>query len=364
MRRCFCLYFRDLGLRALSQTGLSRLVLALLLISLLPSLALADTRLRIATFNAEILTAPGSRDGMLKKYRWDVAREAQFERVAAVIEAINPDILNLVEVTSKESVDLLVKILHEKGLTDYRGYHVNSHDTYTSMDIALISKIAPDKIDGESIRTMFSKTSDPTWRETYQTVGPTGKKSNRNGSLSRNSVYLLDIDGYKLGFLGLHLKSNPSDESANAQRSAQARIAQRIIRQEIVGRGYLPVVIGDINDYDPDVPDRDEERSTVTTVVKDLKDYDSKQPGDELVNVAKLMPRQADRYTSFWDRNENGVRDPYDVFTMIDHILLPKEIMPYVQRAFIFHSISLDTSDHRAIVVDLLLPAKNLSEKK
>ncbi len=329
-----------------------------LLLSLLPNLACGDTPLRIATFNAEILSAQGSRAGQLKKYRWDVAREAQFERVAAVIEAINPDILNIVEVTSKESVDLLVKILHEKGLTGYRGYHVDSNDSFTSMDVALISKFPPDEIKGEAIRTMFSEKDDPTWRETYRVIGRTGKASNRNGSISRHSVYLLTINGYKLGFLGLHLKSNPSNDAANAQRSAQAKIAQRIIRQEITGRGYLPIVLGDINDYDPDVPDRDETRDSVTTVVHDLKDFDPEQAGDELVNVATLMPRQADRYTSFWDRNENGARDPYDVFTMIDHIFLPKELMPMVKRAFIFHSVGLETSDHRAVVVDLILPEK------
>ncbi len=337
---------------------LRRLLLGTLLLNLLPDLACADTPLRIATFNAEILSAPGSWDGRLKKYRWDTARKEQFERVAAVIEAINPDVLNLVEVTSKESVDLLVKILHEKGLTNYQGYHVESHDTFTSMDVALLSKFPPDKIKGQPIRTMYSELDDPTWRQTYQVVGRTGRTSNRNGTISRNAVYLLTIDGHKLGFLGLHLKSNPSKDSANALRSAQAQIAQRIIRQEITGRGYLPIVLGDFNDYDADVPDRDETRDTATTVLHDLKDFDPQQSGDELVNVATLMPRQADRYTSFWDRNENGARDPYDVFTMLDHILLPKDLIPQVKRAFIFHSIALETSDHHAVVVDLVLPTK------
>lgn len=330
-----------------------------LVLCLVPGLAYADTPVRLATFNAEILTAPGSWAGNLRKYRWDVAREAQFERVAAVIEAINPDVLNLIECTSKDSVDLLVKILHEKGLTKYQGFHVESNDTFTSMDVALISKFPPDEIEGERIRTMWSEDDDPTWRQTYQVIGRTGRKSNRNGSISRNAVYYLTIGGHKLGFLGLHLKSNPSDDASNAQRSAQAKIAQRIIRQEITGRGYMPIVLGDINDYDPDVPDRDETRDTVTTVLRDLKDFDTESEGDELVNIAKLIPRQADRYTSFWDRNENGARDPYDVFTMIDHVLLPKELIPSVTRAFIFHSVDLDTSDHRAVVVDLLLPEKS-----
>ncbi len=343
---------------------LRRLLLGMLLLCLLPSFSNGDTPLRIATFNAEILTAPGSWDGQLKKYRWDIARKAQFERVAAVIEAINPDVLNLVEVTSKESVDLLVKILHEKGLTDYQGYHVENNDSFTSMDVALISKYPPDKIQGQPIRTLFSEKDDPTWRQAYRVVGRSGKPSNRNGSIPRNAIYLLTINGYKLGFLGLHLKSNPSNDAANALRSAQAKIAQRIIHQEITGRDYLPIVLGDINDYDPDIPDRDETRDTATTVLRDLKDFDPEQTGDELVNVATLMPRQADRYTSFWDRNENGARDPYDVFTMIDHVLLPQELMPMVKRAFIFHSIALETSDHRAIVVDLLLPEKIVNTKE
>ena len=329
-----------------------------LVLTLCAQPAIADTPLRIATFNAEILTAPGVRAGELQKYRWDVAREAQFERVAAVIEAINPDVLNLIEVTSREGVDLLVKILHEKGLTDYRGYHVEGYDTYTGMDVALISRIVPDKIAGKQIRIMHSEGEDPTWQESYRAPGRNGRASARVGDISRHAVYMLSVGGYKLGFLGLHLKSNPSSDYANAQRTAQAKIAQRIIKREIVAHGYLPIVLGDINDYDPDVPDRDEQRETKTTVVRDIKDFDSDEAGDELVNVAIRMPRQVDRYTAFWDRNENGVRDPYDVFTMIDHVFLPQELMPFVKRAFIFHSIARETSDHCAIVVDLVLPSR------
>lgn len=327
--------------------------------TLLIGQAAADTPLRIVTFNAEILIAPGERAGQLQKYRWDVARQAQFERVAALIETLNPDVLNLLEVTSKEGVDLLVKILHEKGLTEYRGYHVDNNDTYTGMDVALISKIALDSVQGKTIRTLFSPGDDPTWRESYSFQEPRGNMVHRKASLSRHAVYYLTVDGYKLGFLGLHLKSDTTDPRANAQRTAQAKIVQRVIRQEIVDRGYSPIVLGDFNDYDPDVPDRDGERDTLTTVVADIKDYDPNHPGPELDNVAKRMPRVADRYTSFWDRNENRVADPYDVFTMIDHILLPRELMPYVTRAFIGHGLDTETSDHMPVVVDLVLPSRD-----
>ncbi|QDS98601.1 endonuclease/exonuclease/phosphatase family protein [Adhaeretor mobilis] len=320
--------------------------------------ASAETPVRIVTFNAEILTAPGIRAGNLEKYRWDIARRAQFERVASIIEVLNPDILNLVEVTSKEGVDLLIEILHEKGLTDLHGYHVENNDSYTGMDVALITRFEPVEVDGARIRTLNSEENDPTWRQAFPAVSRKGNKYQATTSISRNAVYLMDIDGHKLGFLGLHLKSNPSDEYANAKRSAQAEIAKRVVQQEIVSRGYTPIILGDINDYDPDVPDRDETRDTATTVLSDLKDFDPSKPGSELFNVAKLMPRQADRFTSLWDRNENGVMDPFDVMTMIDHILLPQAFEPYVKRAFIFHSIDLTTTDHLAVVVDLLLPRK------
>lgn len=313
---------------------------------------------RIVTFNTEILTAPAVRAGQLQKFRFDHARRQHHERVADLIEVLMPDILNLVEVTSQEAVDLLVEILHEKGLTDYRGYHVESNDSFTGMDIAVLSRMEPDEVEGEKIRTYYSDADDPTWRQAFSYTGYNGNRRTGTASLARNSVYYFTIAGHKLGFLGLHLKSNPEDEYSNARRTAEAEVARRVIRGEIVTRGYLPVVLGDLNDYDPDVPDRDETRSTATGVLASLKDYDSESAGDELVNVASRIPRLADRYTSHWDWNENGARDPQDVFTMIDHILLPRELMPYVERVFIAHTVSLETSDHFPVVVDLKFPAE------
>jgi len=335
------------------------LIVASLLLLFAPQIcpAAAPTRLRVVAFNVEILNAPGVRAGELSKYRFDHARALHIERVADIVEMLEPDILNLEEVTSRESVDGVVAILHEKGLTEYRGYHIENHDTYTGMDVALISKLKPDLIEGQPIRTFSSEAKDPTWRQAFTYTGRTGSQRNGTTSISRNAVYYFTIAGHKLGFLGLHLKSNPSDDYANAKRTAQAHVAQRIVRSEIVRRGYDPIILGDLNDYDPDVPDRDETRDTATKVLRMLKDYDSKLDGDELVNVATRIPRLKDRYTSHWDWNENGARDPQDVSTMIDHILLPKSLMPHVRRAFICRGVGLETSDHYPVVVDLLLPA-------
>ena len=129
-------------------------------------------------------------------------------------------------------------------------------------------------------------------------------------------------------------------------------IAREILRRKIVARGYLPIVLGDLNDYDPDVPMADTHRRTRTTVLQDLKNYDDSSDGDELVNAAKFIPRIADRYTSHWDFNENGAADRDDVFSMIDHVLVHRDLVPALTRVFNCHAIDLDVSDHFPVVVD------------
>ncbi len=338
------------------HTACLAVIASLLLATTAPAVEL--TPLRIVTFNVEILTAPRVRAGQLQKYRFDYARNEHLNRTADIIEVLNPDILNLVEATSKEVVEQLIDRLHAKGMTDYRGYHIESNDKYTGMDVGLITKIEPDLVEGKPIRTYYSKPDDPTYRQAYSVAGRNETTRNYTASLSRNSGYFISVNGYKLGFLGLHLKSNPSDDYANHVRTAESKVAARVLNGEIVARGYLPVVLGDLNDYDPGIPDRDESRDTATDVIRRLKDFDPDREEDELFNVAEFIPNQADRYSSHWDWNENGAVDPADVRTMIDHILLPVELRPYVQRAFIAHVVSLDTSDHFPVVVDLLLPAK------
>ena len=319
--------------------------------------ARADDRLRIVTFNVQCLAAPGTRASRIQRFRWNTARRGHLERVASVIETLDPDVINLVEVTSVEAVETLVQILHEKGLDEYRGYHVESFDSFTGFDVALITKFEPDVIDGASIRCVFSPKEEREWREDFSFRDADGDLRQLSASIRRNSLYFITVHGYKLGFLGLHLKSNPSDAYSNGLRTAESIVAQRIIRREIVGRGYLPIVLGDLNDYDPDIPDRDPNRETVTGVMANLKDYDPSFPGPELVNVTERILRQADRYSCHWDRNENGVTDSDDVLTMIDHVLIAKELMPSVRRAFVSRCTDLKTSDHWPVVVDLDLPS-------
>ena len=327
--------------------------------------------LRIAAFNAENLAAPGERTG-LTRFRFEPARRRHLEAVAAIIETLHPDILVMPEVVSRAGVEAVVSLLHEKGLGDYRGYHVDGRDAFSGFDVAVVARIEPDLVDGERIRIRVPPKrprgsadrrggaadagvdADTDWlRQGYSFVDDAGVTRREEAVLQRHALAFFTVRGRRIGILGLHLKSNPSDAASNAQRSAETAIAREIIRREILGRGYLPVVLGDLNDYDPDVPMADAGRRTRTTVLRDLKDVDPAAEGAELVNAARFIPRVADRYTSHWDFNENGAADADDVFTMIDHVLLHRDLVPALTRAFICHAVDLDVSDHFPVVVDL-----------
>ena len=322
--------------------------------------------LRIACFNAENLAAPGE-ETRLTRFRFEPARRRHLEKVAAVIETLVPDILVMPEVVSAAGVDAVVRILHEKGLADYRGYHVDGRDKFSGFDVAVVSRIRPDTIDGESIHLYVPSRSqgrdDEQWLQQSMTVPAPdgdeaetagGREGRRGGTvvLQRHAAAFFTVHGRKIGVLGVHLKSNPSSVQSNAQRSAETKIVREIVRRKMLAAGYLPIVLGDINDYDPDVPMADSFRKTQTTVLRDLKDLDPESEGDELVNAARFIPRVADRYTSHWDFNENGAPDGDDVFTMIDHVLVHRDLAPAIARVFICHATGLEISDHFPVVVD------------
>lgn len=341
--------------------------LVILLGSALSCVAADACRLRLVCFNAEQFAVPGEQP-RLPRFRFEPGRRRHVERLAAVIEVLDPDILVMSEVLSREGVETLAAVVREKGLTGFQGYHVDGADGFSGFDVAVFSRFMPDEVEGRRIAIHLparrggrprsgeppeAEAADEWLRQPYAFVDDRGQERSEEAVLQRHAVAYFTICGHKLGILGLHLKSNPSDVGSNAQRTAEARIAGDVVRRMIVARGYTPVILGDLNDYDPDVPMADERRKTATTVLRDLKDYDRETAGPELVNVADRMPRVADRYTSHWDVNENGAADPQDVFTMIDHILVHRDLEPAITRAFICHAVDLDVSDHFPVVVDL-----------
>jgi len=301
--------------------------------------------LRIATFNTQWLTATA---GSSDKDPWGDEPEAHLQDIAGVIEALNPDIINLVEVVDLEAVEALKEALLQRGLTDYHYYWLDSYDTYTDQDLAVVTRYPLTTLSGQELHQFYSPNLEGPWRAPI-----TGGKGST--SISKGLVYFLDIQGIRLGFLGLHLKANPGSKRANAQREAQADVAARILRSVIIPNGGIPVVLGDFNDYDPGFEDRQDDLSSKTSVLAKIRDFDRKQQGEELFNTGELIFPPDKRFTAHWDRNQNRIIDQGDKLTMIDHILLGKELMDKVIRVWIDHSFGPEVSDHWPVVVDLQL---------
>merc|ERR1711965_1247727 len=87
-----------------------------------------------------------------------------------------------------------------------------------------------------------------------------------------------------------------------AKREGQAKIIQDVI-EKYVSQDYEIMVIGDYNDYDGDLPDMNGSLPT-SEVLHILKGSQS-----DVYNLTNLvgMMTPYERYSNWWDKNENCV---------------------------------------------------------
>jgi endonuclease/exonuclease/phosphatase family metal-dependent hydrolase len=296
--------------------------------------------LRIASFNLEWLTAtatetrmaPWKNEADLAAHRRDLAR--------ILSQDVRADILCVLEVTSRAALD---KLAAEPALkkSGYRVLHLESGDTGTGQDVAFLVRVPVDKIDGLEIRRFADTLSGR--------PGKMRRNDARRQRLTKHAVVCFSAPA-KLCVLGVHLLAHPDDKGRTRKRETQARIIAQIIRDEIVRRGYAPVVVGDFNDFDPAVtPDSGQDRR----VLRFVKDFDPRRIGPELFNAAERIP-EAERYSAWWDRNKNGKRDSTDPVSLLDHILIDNVLSKRIGKAGILHgSHDGSVSDHWPVVVEL-----------
>ena len=76
----------------------------------------------------------------------------------------------------------------------------------------------------------------------------------------------------------------------------------------------------------------------------------------ELYSVAQSI-EQTERFTDWWDSDDNCKTSSQNDYSMIDHILVSKAIIYNVMNAFIYHGYDeycgKYNSDHYPVVVDL-----------
>jgi len=117
-------------------------------------------------------------------------------------------------------------------------------------------------------------------------------------------------------------------------------------------------VIGDFNDYDAEVLDVNNNKPT-SRVLDILKGYKGDLSGlYELHNVAEEIT-QNERYSDWWDSDNNCNTVSENDYSMIDHVLVTNSIRKNIDDVYIYHGYDeycgKYNSDHYPVVIDFVL---------
>jgi exonuclease III len=325
---------------------ISGIVGALLALQLLPTAALADDRrpdpasLSVMTINTYFMwdgVAPedGSSQIDIPWRNSQLEAEEHMAAIAEVIARANPDIVNLVEIENEAALTTLNdRFLPGRG---YRPYFVQGGDTFTGQDVGLLTRIDPD---GDQIH--FDD------RE--------GQSGNVSKSVSKNYNAVITVGDTKILVVGLHFLAQPNRPDRRLQREAQADAIRSIVQEKRCA-GCEVIVLGDFNDYDGASDALDHVNSApITNVMLAIKRLDLADPADDLVNAAVFVPK-GERFTAFFDQDEDLQVDRPHELTSIDHVLLSQGLADQLDAVEIDHDLNpaLGTdgfvSDHFPIVV-------------
>lgn len=304
--------------------------------------------LRVMTYNVRWLVAEAGEKPQAG-WRSDALLDAHYRSVAAVIAQHRPHVAALVEVTRPEAAQRLARMVNALAPLGYVAHHVDMHDSQTGQDVAVLARVPLESGPDGMLAHYYSRDASGPWRAAY--AAPDGPADT---SVSKNGVWKVTVGGRCLGFLGLHLVAHPNNPKRDAQRDAQAEVAGRILKAKVETGGCLPVVLGDFNDYDADVADAEDRFSATTNVLRRIKDYDPSRPGDELINTAARLPKDA-RYTALW---QGAPRGP--ARTMIDHILVHRDLARFIARVDIPRAGADGVSDHWPVLVDFDFPTNTV----
>lgn len=305
-------------------------------------------KLRIAQYNVEWLfidycsssNCPGS------GCPWKNLTEADthMSYVSKVINTIQPDIINFCEVEGCDELNILANNLDGS----YKPYLKKGTDTSTGQNVGMLTRLDPTV-------TLYRTEL----RYDYPIFGSKCGYTGSPGSSGVSKHYITEFvfDRMNVAFISAHLIAYPTDPSRCVQREAQAMVLQGVIFGYI-NRNYEIIMLGDFNDFDGKVLDvnNDMPISQVLDILKgNYGDYAGKY---SLYSVVETIV-QKERYTDWYDSDNNCNTASSKDYSMIDHILVTDGIKNYIANAFIYHEYNeycgKYDSDHYPVIIDLAL---------
>ena len=306
------------------------------------------SKLRLIQYNVEWLFidyySPMNCPG--KGCTWVNQSEAEIhmDYIVKVVKHLNPDLINFCEIEGCDELNMLKDKLDDNS---YVPYLKKGTDSSTGQNVGMLTRIDP-------LINLYRS-------ELKHEYPIKGSKCGYNGSggtsgVSKHYITEFNFAGHNVAFIAAHLLAIPTDPVRCAQREAQASVLQNTIFFYIM-EGYEVIMLGDFNDYDGEVLDVNNNKPT-SKVLEILKGHEGEYAGlYKLHNIAEEIKRN-ERFTDWWDSDNNCSTASQNDYSMIDHILVTDNIRHNILDAFIYHGYSeycgKYDSDHYPVVIDLI----------
>ena len=306
------------------------------------------TKLRLVQYNVEWLfidyyspmNCPGN------GCTWKNSTEAllHLDYVVNIIKEVNPDIINFCEVEGCDELNML----KDKLDGSYISYLKKGTDSSTGQNVGMLTRIDP-------LKSLYRSDLKYNYPITDSNCGYTG--SGGSSGVSKHYITEFEFNGMNIAFISAHLLAIPTDPSRCAQREAQALVLQNVI-YDFINKDYEIIMLGDFNDYDAEILDINSNKP-ISKVLDILKGLKGELAGKyELYSAAETIS-QNERYSDWWDSDNNCNTDSIKDYSMIDHILVTDKIRKNIINAFIYHGYDefcgKYDSDHYPVVVDLIV---------
>ena len=237
--------------------------------------------------------------------------ETHMNYVASTISNLQPDIINFCEVEGCDELNLLKEQLDNS----YNSYLKKGTDSGTGQNVGMLTRIDP-------LINLYRSEE----KVSYPIPGSKCGTTTASGTTGVSKHYITEfkISGMNVAMIGAHLLAIPTDVARCVQREGQAQVLQNIVSSYIL-KGYEVILIGDMNDYDAEVLDLNSNIPT-SRVLDIMKGLDGEKKGTySLTNIASRIS-QTERYSDWWDSDNNCNTNTQKDLSMIDHILVTSEI--------------------------------------
>lgn len=278
---------------------------------------------------------------------WHTINEAEthLTNIAKILKELNADIVNICEVEGCDELNILIEELKDN---TYKPYLIKGTDTSTGQNVGMITRIDPNI----NLYRSEERVNYPIQNSKCGTTSSSGTTG-----VSKHYITEMTLFGMNVALIGAHLLAIPTDPIRCIQREGQAQVLQNII-YSYIQKNYEIIVMGDMNDYDVEILDINSNKPT-SRVLDIIKGIEGEKNGMYmLTNVANFINQQ-DRYSNWWDSDDNCNTESQNDYSMIDHVLVSGKIEDRIKDVFIYHNYleycgKMD-SDHYPVVIDFFL---------